>query len=150
MKITRLQFLFPAKIRCYNRLFSQLSDSHVDFQAKKKAVPEGMQDVLKLIEKQVKENKIFLYMKGTPSKPQCGFSGQVVRILNALGVNFASVNILEFPSIREGVKLYSDWPTLPQLYIDGTFVGGCDIVTQMYDNGELQQLMKEKKLLPKE
>jgi len=83
------------------------SGSHSDFEPQRKPVPNGMEDVLKLIDKQVKENKVMLFMKGTPSKPQCGFSGQVVRILNAVGVNFASVNVMEFPSIREGIKSYS-------------------------------------------
>lgn len=83
------------------------SGSHVDFEPKKKSVPNGMEDVLKLIDKQVKENRVMLFMKGTPSKPQCGFSGQVVRMLNAVGVDFASVNVMEFPSIREGIKAYS-------------------------------------------
>jgi monothiol glutaredoxin len=88
-----------------------------------------------------------LYMKGTPSQPQCGFSMQAVRILNAVGVDFSSVNILEYPAIREGVKKYSDWPTLPQLYVSGEFVGGCDIMTEMYNDGSLEKKLKEKKLL---
>ncbi len=88
------------------RCFSD-SGSHSDFMPKKKQAPDGMEDVLKLIEKQVKDNDVMLYMKGTPSRPQCGFSGQVVRILDAVGVDYGSVNILEYPSIREGIKLYS-------------------------------------------
>jgi len=85
-----------------------------------------------------------LYMKGTPSQPQCGFSMQVVRILNAVGVDYASVNVLEFPAIREGIKEYSDWPTIPQLYVKGEFVGGCDIVSSMFTDGELDDYLKEK------
>ena len=87
------------------RLFSD--DSHPDFQPKRANVPEGMGDVMKLIDEQVFGNDVMLFMKGTPSKPQCGFSGQVVRILNAIGVDFASVNVMEFPLIREGIKEYS-------------------------------------------
>ena len=98
--------IIPARIFPCCCRFS--SESHPDFAPKKKiVVPEGMDDVLKLIDQQVKQNKIMLFMKGTPSKPQCGFSGQVVRILNAIGVDFASINVMEFPLIREGIKSYS-------------------------------------------
>ena len=83
---------------------------------------------------------------GTPSAPQCGFSGQAVRILNAVGVDFSSVNVLEYPAIRDGVKAYSEWPTVPQLYIKGEFVGGCDIMTSMFKEGELQKVLKEKNI----
>lgn len=123
------------------------SESHDDFKPKMKSATEGMDDVLKLIEKQVKENPVMLYMKGTPQQPQCGFSLQAVRILNAVGVDFGSVNVLQYPAIREGVKLYSEWPTIPQLYVAGEFVGGCDIMTSMYNDGELEKLLKDKKLL---
>jgi len=95
------------------RFFS--ADSHDDFKPKRTEIPTGMEDVLKLIKSQVSENDVMLYMKGTPSAPQCGFSGQAVRILNALGTDFASVNVLEYPAIRDGVKAYSEWPTIPQL-----------------------------------
>jgi monothiol glutaredoxin len=121
---------------------------HDDFAPKKKGgAPEGMDAVLKMIDSQVKENDIMLYMKGTPSTPQCGFSGQVVRILNATGADFSSVNVLEYPMIREGVKQYSQWPTLPQLYVKGEFVGGCEIVTDMFKKGEFETLLKSHKLL---
>ena len=106
-----------------------------------------MEDVLKLIDSQVKDNAVMLYMKGTPSQPQCGFSMQAVRILNAVGVDFSSVNVLEYPAIREGIKKYSDWPTIPQLYVKGDFVGGCDIMTSMFNEGQLEKLMKEKKVI---
>lgn len=122
-------------------------DSHDDFKPKRKDVPEELAEVVKLVESQVKENSIMLYMKGTPSRPQCGFSSQAVRILNAVGVDFSSVNVLEYPTIREGVKIYSEWPTLPQLYVKGEFVGGCDIITGMYNDGELEKLFKTHKLL---
>ena len=102
------------------RYFSQ--DSHDDFAAKKKPVPTDMDEVLKLIESQVKENHVMLYMKGTPSRPQCGFSSQAVRILNAVGVDFSSVNVLEYQAIREGIKQYSQWPTVPQLFIKGKYI----------------------------
>ncbi len=128
------------------RFFSN-NDSHDDFKPKKKNVPTGMEDVLKLIDSQVKDNAVMLYMKGTPSQPQCGFSMQAVRILNAVGVDFSSVNVLEYPAIREGIKKYSDWPTIPQLYVKGDFVGGCDIMTSMFNEGQLEKLMKEKKVI---
>ena len=106
-----------------------------------------MEEAVAMIEKQVKEHDIMLYMKGTPSQPQCGFSMQAVRILNATGVDFSSVNVLEYGAIREGVKQYSQWPTIPQLYVKGEFVGGCDIMTTMFQEGELESLMKEHNLL---
>ncbi len=89
-------------------------------------------------------NPVFLYMKGTPMFPQCGFSARVVQILTHLGVPFQSANVLEEPELREGVKEFSQWPTIPQLYVGGEFVGGCDIVTEMFQSGELETLMAEK------
>lgn len=127
-----------------------LSDSHDDFKPKKKTIPTKMNDVIKMIDSQVKENPVMLYMKGTPSQPQCGFSMQAVRILNAVGVDFSSVNVLEYPAIREGIKVYGDWPTIPQLYVKGEFVGGCDILTSMFQEGELEKFLKEKKVLTDE
>eukprot|EP01031_Cornospumella_fuschlensis_P022254 gene22254-27215_t len=123
------------------------SGSHEDFQPKKKVMKDGLDDVVQMIGKQVKENPVMLYMKGTPQQPQCGFSLQAVRVLNAVGADFSSVNVLEYPAIREAVKLYSDWPTIPQLYVAGEFVGGCDIMTNMYNDGSLEKLMKEKNVL---
>ena len=90
----------------------------------------------------VKGNEVFLFMKGSPGAPQCGFSARVVDVLEDVGVPFASFNILSDPDIRQGVKDYANWPTFPQLYVKGEFVGGCDIVTEMYANGELQALLK--------
>lgn len=98
-------------------------------------------DVMSEIAKEVTENKVFLYMKGTPSMPMCGFSARVVGILGQIGVDFASCNILDDWEKREAIKVYSDWPTIPQLYVNGEFVGGCDIVTEMYQAGELQELL---------
>lgn len=98
------------------------------------------------IESEIKANPVVLYMKGTPVFPQCGFSARVVQILTHIGVPFKGVNVLEDMEIREGIKAYANWPTIPQLYVAGEFVGGCDIITEMYQDGELQSLMKEKGL----
>ena len=96
------------------------------------------------IANEVKSNDVVLFMKGTPQFPQCGFSGQVVQILDYLGVPFKGVNVLDSDEIRQGIKDYSNWPTIPQLYVKGEFVGGCDITREMFQSGELVQLMKEK------
>ncbi len=93
------------------------------------------------IENQVKNNKVFLYMKGTPDAPQCGFSGQAIGILKELNADFNSFNIFDDENIRQGIKEFSDWPTIPQLYINGEFVGGCDIMTEMYQNGDLAKAL---------
>ena len=95
------------------------------------------------ISTQIKDNKIVLYMKGTPDAPMCGFSATVVQILEACGVeDVATVNVLEDDEIRQGIKDFSNWPTIPQLYVDGEFVGGADILKEMYQAGELQELLK--------
>ena len=96
------------------------------------------------IRSETEDNTVFLYMKGTPMFPQCGFSARVVQILTHMGVPFQSANVLEDPELREGVKEFSQWPTIPQLYVKGEFVGGCDIVTEMFQSGELETLMVEK------
>ena len=106
-----------------------------------------MADVLKFIENEVKSNKVVLFMKGTPQAPMCGFSGQVVQILNHVGVPFKGINVLESDELRQGVKTFTNWPTIPQLYVDGEFVGGCDIVMEMYQSGELRQVMSDKGVL---
>jgi monothiol glutaredoxin len=98
-------------------------------------------DVMSEIEADVKGQKVFLYMKGTPDFPQCGFSARVVQILQHLGAEFGSCDILVDPEKREAVKVYGKWPTIPQLYIDGELVGGCDITTEMFQSGELQSLL---------
>jgi len=98
-------------------------------------------DVMSEIESEVKGQKVFLYMKGTPDFPQCGFSARVVQILHHLGAEFGSSDILVDPEKREAVKVYGKWPTIPQLYIDGELVGGCDITTEMFQSGELQSLL---------
>jgi monothiol glutaredoxin len=96
------------------------------------------------IRKVVASNDVVLFMKGSGAAPQCGFSAQVVQILNHLGVSFKDINVLEDMSIREGIKSFSNWPTIPQLYMKGEFVGGCDIVREMFQAGELQQMLGEK------
>ncbi|MGL9759533.1 MAG: Grx4 family monothiol glutaredoxin [Wolbachia sp.] len=98
------------------------------------------------IKKDIAENDVVLYMKGTYDFPQCGFSGLIVSILKKLNVKFKCINVLENDEIRQSIKSFSDWPTIPQLYIKGEFVGGCDITREMYENGELQNLLKEKKI----
>ncbi len=96
------------------------------------------------IQTTIDASPVVLFMKGNPMFPQCGFSARVVQILKHSGVTFSSVNVLEDPEIREGIKAFSDWPTIPQLYVKGEFIGGCDIVTEMFQAGELQSLLKEK------
>ena len=99
------------------------------------------------IQNLINQNEICLFMKGTPDAPQCGFSMAVVNIFKILEVNFKSVNVLENQNIREGIKVYSDWPTIPQLYIKGEFIGGCDIVKDMFEKGELKKVFEQKKLI---
>ena len=97
-----------------------------------------------LIQSHIDNNEVCLFMKGTPDAPQCGFSMAVTNMLKLLEVNFGSVNVLENQNIREGIKIFSDWPTIPQLYIKKEFVGGCDIVKEMYENGELKKVLEDK------
>jgi monothiol glutaredoxin len=99
-------------------------------------------NIQQTIQQQITENPIMLYMKGNPQFPQCGFSSKAVQLLNSCGVKFASVDVLENPDIRQGIKDYSNWPTIPQLYVKGNFIGGSDIMTEMYESGELQELIK--------
>ena len=99
-------------------------------------------DVNERIKQQIDSNPVLLYMKGTPDFPQCGFSGQTVAALKAIGKPFAYVNIFEDPEIRDGLKTYSNWPTFPQLYVKGELIGGCDIVVEMYHSGELKALLE--------
>ena len=104
-----------------------------------------MDDKVKnLIQDHIDNNEICLFMKGTPDAPQCGFSMAVTNILKILEVNFKAVNVLEDQSIREGVKTFSDWPTIPQLYIKKEFIGGCDIIKEMYESGELKKVFDDK------
>ena len=99
-----------------------------------------------IIQNHIDTNDVCLFMKGTPEAPQCGFSMAVSNMLKILEVNFKSVNVLEDQSIREGVKIFSDWPTIPQLYVKKEFVGGCGILKEMYENGELKKVFEEKKI----
>ena len=100
-------------------------------------------DVNERIKEQLENNPVLVYIKGTPDFPQCGFSGQTVAALKAIGRPFAYIDIFEDPEIREGLKKYSNWPTFPQLYVDGELIGGCDIVVEMYHSGELKKLIDE-------
>jgi monothiol glutaredoxin len=102
-----------------------------------------MSDVHELIDSEVKSNDIVLFLKGTPQFPQCGFSGQVVQVLDYLGVEYRAINVLADADIRQGIKDYSNWPTIPQLYVKGEFIGGCDIVREMFQAGELQTLLND-------
>ena len=98
-------------------------------------------DTQERIKQQIASDKIVLYMKGSPQFPQCGFSAKASQLLNACGAKFASYDVLSDPDIRQGIKQYSNWPTIPQLYVNGEFVGGCDIMTELYQKGELQKLV---------
>ena len=108
-----------------------------------------MSDIHALIQNEVSSNDVVLFLKGTPAFPQCGFSGQVVQILDFLGVDYKGINVLADPEIRQGIKDFSNWPTIPQLYVKGEFVGGCDITREMFQAGELQQLFSEKGIAAK-
>lgn len=101
-------------------------------------------EIQKTIEEAVKASDVILFMKGTPQFPQCGFSSVVSQILDYLGVEFNSKNVLDDQLLREGIKKYSDWPTIPQLYVKGEFVGGCDIIKEMFESGELKQFFNDK------
>tara|TARA_Y100001936_G_C15855529_1_gene549596 strand:- start:423 stop:761 length:339 start_codon:yes stop_codon:yes gene_type:complete len=104
------------------------------------------QQTNELIKKEIENNEVCLFMKGTPDAPQCGFSMAVSNILKMLEVNFKGVNVLENQNLREGIKAYSDWPTIPQLYVNNEFIGGCDIIKEMYENGELIKLLESKNI----
>src|SRR5579864_2261820 len=116
----------------------------------RKAMPQGRaqkeakMSIEQFIDNEVKSNDVVLFMKGTPQFPQCGFSGQVVQILDHVGVGYKGLNVLESADLRNGIKVYSNWPTIPQLYVKGEFVGGCDIIREMFQAGELQQLFVDK------
>ena len=100
-----------------------------------------------MIKNEIDNNEVCLFMKGTPDAPQCGFSMAVSNMLKILDVKFKGINVLENENLRQGIKEFSDWPTIPQLYIKGEFIGGCDIVKEMFEKGELQELLKKKNLL---
>jgi|TARA_R110002072_G_scaffold49277_26_gene134042 monothiol glutaredoxin len=100
--------------------------------------------VFERIKQDISDNDVVLYMKGTPVFPQCGFSAAVVQVLSHLGIKFKGINVLEDPGLRDGIKTFSSWPTIPQLYVKGEFVGGCDIIREMFESGELQQHLSDK------
>ena len=104
------------------------------------------QEINDLIKNEIENNEVCLFMKGTPDAPQCGFSMATSNILKVLEVNFKSVNVLENQNLREGIKIFSDWPTIPQLYVKNEFIGGCDIVKEMYETGELTKLFENKNI----
>ena len=106
-----------------------------------------MTEINKKIESLINDNEVCLFMKGTPDSPQCGFSMAVSNVLKHLKVNFKGVNVLDDQNLRQGIKDYSDWPTIPQLYVKKEFIGGCDIVKEMFEKGELKNLLEEKKLI---
>ena len=104
------------------------------------------EQIKKIITNHIENNDVCLFMKGTPDAPQCGFSMAVSNILKLLEVSFTSVNVLQDQSLRDGIKVFSDWPTIPQLYIKKEFIGGCDIIKEMYENGDLKKVFEEKKI----
>jgi monothiol glutaredoxin len=106
-----------------------------------------MKEIFQKIDSEIKSNDIVIFMKGTPDFPQCGFSAAVCSIFDNLGIEFKGINILLDDNLREAIKEYSDWPTLPQIYIKGNFLGGCDIAKEMYESGELEELLKEKGII---
>jgi monothiol glutaredoxin len=125
-------------------------DSHSDFQAKRPPTPSSsnstssvsLEDAKKKIQDDINNHSVFLYMKGTPTRPECGYSANVVRILSTYpGLQYGSRNVLADPFVREAIKTFSDWPTLPQLFVKGEFVGGSDIISEMYKKGELDSLL---------
>ncbi len=101
-----------------------------------------MSEILKQIEADVKQNKIMIFMKGSRSFPQCGFSAATVQIFNELGVDYKTADVLSDPELRDGIKSYSNWPTIPQVYINGKFVGGCDIIRELHESGELEPMVR--------
>ena len=104
-------------------------------------------EVNETIKKLIKENEVCLFMKGTPESPQCGFSMAVTNVLKHLNVKFKGINVLEDENLRQGIKEFSDWPTIPQLYVKQEFIGGCDIVKEMFEKGDLKKLLEEKKVI---
>ena len=127
-------------------ILARCLSSHDDFAPKRKATSAdatSANDVHARIEADVKKHPVALFMKGTKEQPMCGFSAHVVQILNAEGASFTSFNVLADPELREGIKSYSAWPTIPQVYVNGEFIGGCDTTIEMYKSGELATMLKE-------
>ena len=111
--------------------------------SKGRVTKDEIMSIEQFIENEVKSNDVVLFMKGTPQFPQCGFSGQVVQILDHVGIAYKGLNVLESGELRDGIKIYSNWPTIPQLYVKGEFIGGSDIMKEMFDSGELKKLLDE-------
>jgi len=140
-------YQFPANLLWMHNGFGYIYDSvGLRADAGRKVVPQkdANMSIEQFIDHEVKSNDVVLFMKGTPQFPQCGFSGQVVQILDHVGVGYKGLNVLESADLRDGIKTYSNWPTIPQLYVKGEFVGGCDIIREMFQAGELQQLLADK------
>jgi monothiol glutaredoxin len=137
----------PPRIRAQNpqeRAMSSFKNIFKVVGADQAAQPavQAQGDAMERIRQDIGSNKIMVYMKGTPEMPQCGFSAQTVQVLNELGVPYAYRNVLEDPELRQAIKEFSNWPTIPQVYVNGKFIGGCDIVTEMAERGELSELVK--------
>jgi monothiol glutaredoxin len=111
---------------------------------------DEIMSIEQFIDNEVKSNDVVLFMKGTPQFPMCGFSGQVVQILDHIGVPYKGLNVLDSDELRNGIKVYSNWPTIPQLYVKGEFVGGCDIIREMFQANELQQMFADKGIAPRQ
>ena len=133
--ITSSEFSGKSKIEQHKMVYNSLKGKIMDDQTKN------------LIQSHIDDNEVCLFMKGTPDAPQCGFSMAVSNVLKHLNVNFKGINVLDDEDIREGIKNYSDWPTIPQLYVKNEFIGGCDIVKEMFEKGELKKLFEEKKII---
>lgn len=124
-----------------NQCFSTSNESHDDFKPHVKGAT--IDSIAEQIEQEVKTHKVFVFMKGVPEAPMCGFSNMACRILDAYDVKFGSANVLSDPELREGIKKYTHWPTIPQVFIKGEFIGGSDILYQMHQNGELKKILKD-------
>ncbi|KAF6003086.1 monothiol glutaredoxin grx5 [Cyanidiococcus yangmingshanensis] len=144
-RLNRQQFFAAKSLRLYSVMPPQKpsEDSHPDFQQQRRQPPSvaDWASVTERIERDIMSNKVVLFMKGEPDAPLCGFSQKAVSILRAVGVPFQSYNVLADPLLREGIKKYSQWPTIPQLFVDGEFIGGSDIMESMYRSGELMQIL---------
>jgi len=140
----------PSAVCARRWLSSSDRGIHDDFAPKKKGYATEGGDVHSQIAKDVEEHKVVVYMKGVPDAPMCGFSNAVVQVMKAEGVPFKGFNVLADPDLREGIKSYSAWPTVPQVYVGGEFIGGCDTTVEMYKSGELRTMLKEAGALPTE
>jgi len=133
---------FSTPVTANQTSVDETEETHDDFKTKRKVVSDPTEAAKAIIQQDVTSNPVFLYMKGNPSSPRCGFSANVVRILQHYRIPFSSRDVLEDEALRAAVKQYSDWPTLPQLYVKGEFIGGSDIITQLFKTGELEKILK--------